>query len=143
MRALAAGLLVIAVGCSETPDPNRFYPPEDRARKALETALTAWQVGEPTGLVPGSANPAIQLADTHRLTMQRLKAFTILGVAPGDGPRVFTVRATFENPAAEQKIRFVVIGIDPVWVFRHEDYGMMSMWCPPTEKGPEAKSVVR
>jgi hypothetical protein len=144
MRALAAGLLLVAVGCSEQSDPNRFYPPEDRARQALEAALTAWQQGAPTGPVPGAVNPAVQLADSHRSPTQRLKAFTILGAAPGDGPRVFTVKLTLENPAAEEKVRFVVLGIDPVWVFRHEDYEMMSMWCPPTEGGKnEPKSPLR
>jgi hypothetical protein len=132
MRAVVAGLLLVAVGCSEQPDPNRFYPPADRARQALEAALTAWQNGAPTGPVPGTANPQVQLADNQRPPGQRLKSFTILGAAPGDGPRVFTVRLALEHPAAEQKVRFVVFGIDPVWVFRHEDYEMMSMWCPPT-----------
>lgn len=144
MRALAAGLLLLAVGCTDQSDPNRFYPPEDRARRALEVALTGWQQGAPTGLVPGSTGPAVQLADSHRLPAQRLTGFTILGMAPGDGPRVFTVKLTLENPAAEQRVHFVVIGIDPVWVIRHEDYEMMSMWCPPTEGGkPEPKSPVR
>jgi len=144
MRALATGLLLVAVGCSEQSDPNRFYPPEDRARQALESALTGWQQGAPTGRVPGAVNPAVQLADSQRSPTQRLKAFTILGAAPGDGPRVFTVKLTLENPAAEEKVRFVVLGIDPVWVFRHEDYEMMSMWCPPTEGGKnEPKSPLR
>lgn len=134
MRALVAGLLVAAVGCTNRADPNRFYPPEDRARQALELALTGWQQGAPTGPVPGAANPAVHLADSHRSPTQRLKAFAVLGAAPGDGPKVFTVRLTLENPAAEQKVRFVVLGIDPVWVFRHEDYEMMSMWCPPEPK---------
>ena len=143
MRTLAVGLLVVAaVGCTEPADPNRYYPPEDRARQALEAALTGWEQGAPTGQVPGTANPTVLLADNQRSPTQRLKAFTVLGAAPGDGPRVFTVRLTFENPAAEQKVRFVVVGIDPVWVFRHEDYEMMSMWCPP-EKGGEAKGVQR
>jgi hypothetical protein len=119
MRALVAALFVVALGCTDRADPNRFYPPEDRARQALEQALAGWQQGAPTGPVPGAANPAVHLADSHRSPTQRLKGFAILGAAPGDGPRVFTVRLTLENPAAEQKVRFVVLGIDPVWVFRH------------------------
>jgi hypothetical protein len=144
MRVLGAGLLLVAVGCADQSDPNRYYPPEDRAQQALEAALTGWQQGAPTGEVPGISNPVVQLADSHRSPTQHLKAFTILGVAPGEGPRVFTVRLTLENPTAELKARFVVIGIDPVWVFRHEDYEMMSMWCPPTERGKaEPKSALR
>lgn len=135
MRILAAGLLVLAVGCSEQADVQRFYPPEDRARHALEAALSSWQRGEPPGEVSSTANPKVVLADTHRVPYQRLKVFTILGMAPGDGPRVFTVKLSLENPAGEMKLRFVVLGIDPIWVYRQEDYDMMAQWClTPTGK---------
>jgi hypothetical protein len=140
MRCLsAAGLLIVAAGCSSQSDPNRYYPPEDRARQALEAALKAWQQGLPPGEVPGTASPTVLLADTHRSPTQRLIGFDILGAAPGDGPRVFTVKLAFENPTNEVKARFVVVGIDPIWVFRQEDYDMLSHWDHPMKKEGEAK----
>lgn len=135
-----AGLFVLAAGCADPSDPGRFYPPEVRARQALEAALSAWQRAIPPGEVPGGSNPTVVVADTHRTPGQRLKAFSVLGMAPGDGPRVFTVKLTLENPATELKARYVVVGIDPVWVFRQEDYDMLSHWDHPMKGAGEGRS---
>ena len=59
---------------------------------------------------------------------RRPTSFTVLGLAPGDGPRVFTVKLTLDRPAEETRVRYVVIGVDPIWVIRHEDYDMMAHW---------------
>jgi hypothetical protein len=127
-RLVAAGLVLVAAGCSATDDPGRFYPPEDRARQALDAALTAWQQGAAPGTVPGTANPRVEFVDSHNGPGRRLKAYTVLGLAPGDGPRVFTVQLALDGPAAEVRARYYVIGIDPVWVIRQEDYDMLNHW---------------
>lgn len=127
--------LVVLVGCSDrAADPARFYPPPDRAQASLEAALTAWQQGAAPGPVPGTADPVVQLVDSFRPAGQRLHGFTILGAAPGDGPRVFTVRLQVDGSADGVRARYVVFGVDPVWVFRHEDYEMMSHWDHPMPK---------
>ena len=142
MRLFAAvSLLSLAVGCSDRSGPSRFYPSDERARTALEGALSAWQQGLPTGELPGAENPKVHLADTHRTPGQRLRAFAVQGVAPGDGPRVFTVKLTLANPEAELRARFVVVGIDPIWVFRQEDYDMLSHWDHPMTKKGESKAT--
>jgi hypothetical protein len=140
-RLVVAGLLVLALGCTDRSDPSRYYPSEDKARQAVEAALAAWQQGSPAGEVPGTSNPTIATVDTHRSPTQRLKSFAILGAVPGDGPRVFTVKLVLENPAAEAKARFVVVGLDPIWVFRQEDYDMLVHWDHPMKKDGEAQST--
>jgi hypothetical protein len=35
------------------------------------------------------------------------------------------VRLHLDNPAAEERAKFVVFGIDPLWVYRQEDYEML------------------
>jgi hypothetical protein len=127
-RLLVAGLVIAAVGCSGSADPNRFYPPDDRARRALDAALTAWQQGAPPGPVAGAADPRVEFIDSHNGPGRRLKAYTVLGLAPGDGPKVFTVQLSLDGPAAEVRARYYVIGIDPVWVIRQEDYDMLNHW---------------
>ena len=132
---VAAALLLLAAGCREpAADPARFYPPRDRAQAALETALTGWQQGAVAGTVPGATDPVIQFVDSHHPSGQRLRGYTILGLAPGDGPRVFTVRLTVDGSSEGVRARYVVFGVDPVWVFRHEDYEMMSHWDHPMTK---------
>jgi hypothetical protein len=138
MRALLlsalglAALLAASPGCRPAGH-ERFVPAERSAREALESALGAWQRGEPHGPVPG-ASPAIQFVDTHHKPGQRLKSFAVLSLAPGEGPRVFTVRLALDGPAEEVRVRYVVLGLDPVWVLRQEDYDMTAHWDHPMKK---------
>ena len=127
-RVLAAGLLAVAAGWGEGIDPNRYYPPDDRARQSLDAALSAWQQGSAPGPVPRTANPVVHFVDSHNGPARRLKGYTVLGLAPGVGPRVFTVQLTLDGPPAEVRVRYYVIGIDPVWVVRQEDYDMLTHW---------------
>lgn len=126
---LFVGAVLIA-GCSQASG-NRFIPPEQQARQTLETTLTAWQQGQSLSPVAGSSTPAIEFVDSHRKEGQQLKAFGVLSMVPGDGPRVFIVRLTLENPAEEVTARYVVVGADPLWVIRAEDFDMLAHWDHP------------
>lgn len=125
-------LLVFVAGCSGAKARERFYPPEDRARQALDAALAAWQRGEPPGPVSGTA-PLVNFVDSHQKSGQRLQAYTIESMAPGDGPRVLTVKLTLASPTQDVKARYVVYGVDPIWVVRHEDYEQLAHWCEPAK----------
>lgn len=125
---LGWGVLLAACGaCNPRGKFERYVPPPDGACRALQTALDAWQQGRPPGKV-ADGPPALQLVDSHRRPGQRLRKYAILGEAPGDGPRVFAVRLHLEDPDEEVRARFVVVGVDPLWVYRHEDYEMMAHW---------------
>jgi hypothetical protein len=106
----------------------RLKPSEETAKHALTAALRSWQKGEKAGKVAGLDNPSIYLVDTCRLPEQILERFTILGEAAGDGPRCLSVRVNLHNPDEEQRLRFVVMGIDPIWVYRYEDFEMTMHW---------------
>ena len=90
-----------------------FLPARGQGPQALEAALNAWQSGHATGTVPGTTNPVVQFVDSHHTPGRRLKSFAVLGLAPGEGPRVFTVKLTLDGPSAEVKTRYVVFGLDP------------------------------
>ena len=115
---------------------ERYVPEPELARRALTEALGAWQRGESAGRVTG-AGPSIQVVDTHRVTAQRLERYEVLGEILGDGPRSFSVRLTLENPPDVRCVRYLVVGIDPLWVFREDDYAMIAHWeCPMPEPAP-------
>ena len=118
-------LLACASGCGRTRSHSDFLPAEDTARKALETALTAWQNGERVGKID-SASPTIQVVDSKWRAGQKLQGYQILRALPRDGPKHFVVRLTLKQPRAEQEARYVVLGLDPLWVYREEDYKQAS-----------------
>jgi hypothetical protein len=125
-----ACLLVLLGGCGADRGYERFIPPEETAQRALAAALQAWRNGQPPGLVP-ETSPALHLVDTHHKAGQKLAAFTVLGPTTGDAHRCYAVRLTFDSPREEVRARFVVIGQDPLWVMRYEDYEMVMHWDHP------------
>lgn len=116
---------VICLGCGQRNQD--FIPSEDTARHALEAYLTAWQNGDRSQTVAGT-KPPVMSADGLLLAGRTLERFTVLGPAPGDAPRCFAVRLSLGNPKAELRERYVVVGLDPLWVFRYEDYEMLTHW---------------
>ena len=127
MRHVATVLLIaVVVGCSGGGKVEDFTPPPANARKALEAALTHWQGGGQPGPVPNTS-PVVEVTDSKWKAGQKLKAFEITGDEPpaGAGPRFFKVKLTPATGAAVET-RYAVLGIDPLLVYRDEDYQKMS-----------------
>jgi hypothetical protein len=126
-QTLGLWALGLIIGCSSaTGCAARNYddliPAEETARKALEAALQAWVDGATDSKIeaPGMT---IQVLDTKWRSGQTLASYQILDIEPGDdGKSWFNVRLVMKKPAGEQKTRYVVIGQDPLWVYREEDY---------------------
>jgi hypothetical protein len=127
-RLVPAVLVALPLGCSGSRQTNEdFVPPEAAARAALEAYLKAWAAGNTDTTVPGT-RPAVMVADELRSKGRTLSAFAVLGPVPADAPRCFAVKLTLGNPRAEVRERYVVVGIDPVWVWRYDDYLMITHW---------------
>jgi hypothetical protein len=117
---LVGGLLLVA-GCSPGGKVEDFTPPADNARQALVAALDHWKAGNKPGTLPGTA-PAVEVLDSKWKAGQKLTAYEILGEDPaGAGPRTFKVRLT-PAQGAPVEVRYMVVGIDPLWVYRDEDF---------------------
>ena len=126
-------LLMGQVGCARS-SYKRFIPAEEAARAALTASLEAWERGEPHGPVAGTEAPVVHFVDSHHKPEQRLKGYEVQTMVPGEGPRVFAVRLKLDNPAEEMRVRYVVVGLDPLWVLRQEDYDMTAHWEHPMKK---------
>ncbi len=114
------GILVLcAAGCGGA---GKFIPAQDQERQTLQDALTAWENGRaPDALAHG--NPSIQIADAKWKAGQKLESFEILKAEPAEKGKVwFTVKLKMKKPAGVQETRYIVIGNNPLWVFREEDY---------------------
>jgi hypothetical protein len=119
------GALATMWGCSRHGTKTQdFTPPGDKARQALEAALNHWQSGNPHGSVPGTT-PTVEVMDVKWRSGQKLKSYEILGEEPGTEPRFFKVRLTpAQGPQVD--VRYAVVGIDPLWVYREEDFKALS-----------------
>lgn len=113
-------LLALSAGCS-SKSTDKFIPSEPRAREALEAALNAWQDGKKAGTIEGAPMP-LGAVDFQWQSGKKLTAFEIVGQEPNDGPPIFSVRLTIKGINQPATVRYYVVGKDPLWVYREEDY---------------------
>lgn len=126
LKALIAASIVLLHGCTGGDKTAEFTPSTSDAEAAITDAMNAWKAGIPPGPVPDTS-PLVHLEDSYRKPDEQLKEFEILGEVPGDLRRCYAVNLVFDPPR-EEKARFVVVGIDPLWVFRMEDYQLIMHW---------------
>ena len=150
-RARLAGvfLTLALAGCGESA--ARFKPAGTTARAALELALNAWKNGESADTL-ASGVPPVQAVDSHWRAGRKLASFEIVKEEPGETDQRFSVRLIEDGPGAKGKLKsapapaaaevtYVVIGHDPVWVYRDEDYArLLNMDDSPKATRPAAKS---
>lgn len=118
-------LLLALAGCSRQNED--YIPSRVIAEAALTTALEYWQAGKPAGEVPGT-KPVVYATDSSRKEGQLLRSFRILGETSGGSGRTYAVVLELDNPPEVIKTQYIVVGIDPLWVFRQEDYELLMHW---------------
>lgn len=119
-RTLALGVFLIpCVGC--WGGVSAHMPRAEAARLALEAALNSWKDGSPPGPI-ASASPPAYATDTQWKRGQKLDGYEILGEGPSDGAQKFTVRLKLTDPTREEETRYIVMGVDPIGVYREEDF---------------------
>lgn len=143
-QSLGAALALVGLaGCGRSsPGYERYVPSAARAQEALEQVLSAWKDGRPVGPLASRSEPVtIQVADSRRKPGQRLVGYDLLGEVSGEGPRTFVVRLKLANPTDQLVVRYYLVGIDPLWVFRQEDFEAVVHWAAcatDDESQPEA-----
>ncbi|MEI8019298.1 MAG: hypothetical protein WCH39_13925 [Schlesneria sp.] len=138
-QLVLAAACFVSCGCGEYDRTSQFVPSVTVAESAVKAGMEAWKKGETVGLVQGVKKPSVHVVDSHRKPDQQLVSYEILGEVPGNAPRCFAVKATLSEPDTTERLRYIVVGIDPLWVFRQEDYDLLSHWeHPMEEKSKEA-----
>jgi hypothetical protein len=127
MRAICV-LVMTLLGCSRG-DHQRYVPASALAREALTASLESWAAGEQTPRL-ASGQPGLQFADSLR-ARRNLERFEIVGELPIQDGRRFEVQLHLRNPAGSEKAEYIVLGIDPLWIIRQEDYNMITHWDHP------------
>jgi hypothetical protein len=77
-------------------------------------------------MVPDTT-PAVHVTDTFRKPGETLVDYRILGEVPSERKRCYAVELRYAPERAE-RTRFLVVGIDPLWVFRQEDAELLAHW---------------
>ena len=121
---LALGLVLTAAsGCSRLRNELDSLPDSDKARVALDRALTAWKDGQKFGTVQAGSQK-IEVLERVWQSGKKLSAFEILRAEEKPGPRWFAVKLTLKD-SPPQQVNYAVLGLDPLWVCREEDYDQM------------------
>jgi hypothetical protein len=138
LRIGFASAIVLMAGCSRKQRNEDFVPREEAARVALQAYLQAWTAGSTTQAVPGT-DPPVMVVDELRLKGRTLTGSKVLGPVPADAPLCFAVQLSLGNPAEEVRERYVVVGMDPLWVWRYDDYLMVTHWAHPMPDEKDGK----
>lgn len=131
-----------AAGCSGDPESPRYLPDWPESRSALVAALTDWRESPPP-YPPSRELRGIVFADKQRKPDDRLRSFAVLGETEVENARQFTVRLEIQGDDTPRLVRYNVLGRDPIWVFRLEDYEMISHWEHPMNDDPEDNTPAR
>ncbi len=121
---LTALVLIPLAGCRSS-STDRYVPESARAREVLTAALDAWKSGQPAGRVEHA--PPIEVVDSRWKSGEKLSSYEISGEdTTAEGHRRFSVKLTLQQPQGTQDAKFIVLGLDPLWVYREEDYKKLS-----------------
>jgi len=140
-RLLPAVIWVVAgacaCGCRDEPSGfDRFVPEAGTARAAVAAALESWRKGDPQDVVVAK-RPEVHVVDKQRRPGQRMTAYDMIGEFSAENARGFAVRLTFDDTEEKPIVRYLVVGTDPIWVFRQEDYEMISHWAHPMNEAED------
>ena len=106
-----------------------FIPSETTAREALDRSLKDWQSGQTGDAISISdESMSVHATDSVRQSKRALAGYEILGPVAGDSPRCFAVRLELDGPRESVNTRYVVFGLNPYWVVRHDDLEMIAHW---------------
>jgi hypothetical protein len=128
--SVAIGAVIVFASLSVCGCRDRtgdFKPSATTAQNALERALKDWKEGNPAGEIAGS-KPLIYVTDVNRNPKQSLDQFKILGEKQGRSGRTYAVELSLKHPDQQLKTEYIVVGIDPLWVYRREDFELLMHW---------------
>jgi hypothetical protein len=120
----------LAAGCGDARQGAVEIPPPDieTSKAALISSLDAWKADRQTSGVLMGSKPSIGVVDATR-SERPLLAYEVIGpLMVVEKARPFAVRLVLGAPRETVTTRYLVLGKDPLWVFRQEDFERMIHW---------------
>jgi hypothetical protein len=121
---LGGAFVTLLAGCHQEPkNPfERYIPSSGSARAGVTSAMEGWLKGLSPEASGSSSSPEVHVVDQTRRADQKLARYEILGEVPAENARAFALRVTYEGTDEPEIVRFIAVGVDPMWIFRREDY---------------------
>jgi len=119
--ALCGATLALVPGCGS---PTSAYTSNAAsAREALESALATWQKGGKADQL-ATASPQVHVVDSQWQGGQVLEGYEILEEKAGQAEteKRYAVLLKLKKPAGEKRVEYIIVGREPLWVFRDDDY---------------------
>ena len=121
IRSITLALVLLA-GCGSNTEKS-YHPPAATSRDALTGALDTWKEGRENPGLLDEFEPNLQVADPSWADGRKLQSFEIVSEEQiPDGPQKFTVKLTLADVPEPQTVTYVVLGKDPIWIMREEEY---------------------
>ena len=130
IRLVLPWAVAAAIGCGDGGRTPAGLAPPDLAssRAALAASLDAWKADDRASGVLIGSKPSIGVVDSARKDRPLLD-YQILGpLMVVEKARPFAVRLVLGSPRESVAARYLVLGRDPLWVFRQEDFERMLHW---------------
>jgi hypothetical protein len=124
---LLGGAVAVIIGSScqvNAPEQRpALLPDRSIAGQALERSLEEWRTSPQTDTTaPGRS---VIFVDHERQPGQKLRDFAVLGDSEVDNLRRFVARLSLAEPDESVLAAYYVFGMNPVWVYRAEEFDRM------------------
>ncbi len=114
---LTMGAMVAIVGCGGSAP----LPSTTKAREALQKSLETWKAGKPAESLVGE-KPSVEVVDFEWKAGKVLTDFSLGEDTPGEGTQTLSATLTIQGESTPKPVQYMVLGIDPVRIFRDEDF---------------------
>lgn len=119
-------LTVVLAGCGKQSSQAKYIPSSSNAREALRAALESWKKGDGNNDIE-TPKTVVRMVDARWRDRKRLESYEILEEVKNPEHPEFKVKMQVKG-LPEETISYVVFGLDPLLVYRDEDYKQFQNW---------------
>ena len=122
MRPLALLVsLITTVAFAGCGDGSAPLPSTVASRQALQASLDAWKAGKAASSL-SAEKPSIEVVDFEWKAGKVLTEYALGEDSPGQGTQTFSATLTLKGELATKSVRYMVLGLDPIRIYRDEDF---------------------
>lgn len=114
-------MAIALTGCGGSSTVESYFPPSTTSRAAIEKVLGDW-CGKPQPESAPIPATSIEFIDFEKRAGRKLISFEIQEEQQGTNPPRFLVKLQFPDLPTDVGAVYLVVGKDPLYVYRDTDY---------------------